>query len=449
MKVSTTGYEWLVSAVFLGGVLSFGGATGFSQWRAKLIDEAATTIANGTSPRIEHLAAARADLSKLSAATTAYATGQGSSPGETLRELATARLEFGDDIRWLVQNGASSAEARELRDDLDLVDKTADRQAVAKTSLDVLGLIQAEASNSHALANRIERLRTRAARWAYALDVFCALLMLAAAAAVGHALRTRRQLLESYGELQKQRADEMELFSGRVAHDVLNPLNASLLAVAQATRQCDDRDAVNSALARADATLRRAGRVVEGFLSFARAGALPSPDAHSEIALVLEAVYEDVRPLAERAGIELIVPIGSPGAVRCPRDLLASALNNLLWNSVKYMGSASEKRIEIHVVTGADRIRFEVSDTGPGLPPGFGERAFDPFVRGNTHDQPGVGLGLSTVKRIVEAHGGGVGVNSEMGRGCRFWFSLPRAVEAASSLSAVSSEIEPRSQMGR
>ena len=66
-----------------------------------------------------------------------------------------------------------------------------------------------------------------------------------------------------------------------------------------------------------------------------------------------------------------------------------------------------------------------------GLPPGIEATTFEPFVRGPGTEHPGLGLGLATVKRIVETHGGAVGVESHVGAGCRFWMDLPKAVGPA------------------
>jgi signal transduction histidine kinase len=71
-------------------------------------------------------------------------------------------------------------------------------------------------------------------------------------------------------------------------------------------------------------------------------------------------------------------------------------------------------------------VRFEVADTGPGLPPAFEKHAFEPYMRATTR-VPGLGLGLATVKRLVCAYGGHVGVaRGEGGVGALFWFELPR-----------------------
>jgi signal transduction histidine kinase len=74
-----------------------------------------------------------------------------------------------------------------------------------------------------------------------------------------------------------------------------------------------------------------------------------------------------------------------------------------------------------------DRVRFEVRDSGEGIPGEYLERIFDRFFRVPGRGAGGVGLGLYLVREIVQAHGGQVGVESEPGKGSTFWFTLPVA----------------------
>ena len=74
-----------------------------------------------------------------------------------------------------------------------------------------------------------------------------------------------------------------------------------------------------------------------------------------------------------------------------------------------------------------DAIRFEVADTGPGIPREDRTRIFQRFVRGADNAGGAAGLGLSISKDIVEAHGGQIGVEDTPGGGATLWFTLPRA----------------------
>jgi len=116
--------------------------------------------------------------------------------------------------------------------------------------------------------------------------------------------------------------------------------------------------------------------------------------------------------------------------VRCTPGVLASILSNLLGNAAKYIvdGAAAERLIRLRVACDKERVRFEVSDNGPGIPLEAQPRIFDPFVRVGTSRQPGTGLGLATVKKLVTASGGQIGVRSTIGVGTCFWFDLLRSL---------------------
>jgi two-component system sensor histidine kinase HydH len=75
---------------------------------------------------------------------------------------------------------------------------------------------------------------------------------------------------------------------------------------------------------------------------------------------------------------------------------------------------------------GACTSRIEVEDTGPGILSEIEATLFEPFVRGPHENVNGTGLGLATVKRLVESHRGRVGVQSQLGVGTLFWAELPR-----------------------
>ena len=128
-------------------------------------------------------------------------------------------------------------------------------------------------------------------------------------------------------------------------------------------------------------------------------------------------VHEGVR-------LEMAIADGLPG-VRVDRESMGTAVRNLLDNAAKYSGEASTIRLEAS--TRDSRVAICVRDEGAGIALEHQARIFDRFYRapGETSRRvKGVGLGLALVKRIVEAHGGTVRVESELGKGSVFTIEL-------------------------
>lgn len=131
---------------------------------------------------------------------------------------------------------------------------------------------------------------------------------------------------------------------------------------------------------------------------------------------------------ATQAGLTLraIVPPDFP-LVRADRDRLNQVFDNLLGNAIKFSPNGGE--ITIQLADAGEMVQVAISDTGIGIPPDQLERIFERFyqVDGSvTRKYGGAGLGLAIVKRIVEAHGGRIWANSELGRGSTFTFTLPK-----------------------
>lgn len=121
-------------------------------------------------------------------------------------------------------------------------------------------------------------------------------------------------------------------------------------------------------------------------------------------------------------------------AVEADRDLLMSAVANLLTNAFKFTYHGTE--VTLHAYASGDRILIEVSDTCGGLPPGSQERMFLPFTQGSG-DRSGLGLGLAISRRNVEAQGGTLTVRDVPGTGCVFTIELPRHLDASSGANTV------------
>jgi signal transduction histidine kinase len=142
---------------------------------------------------------------------------------------------------------------------------------------------------------------------------------------------------------------------------------------------------------------------------------------------VMAEVKAVVDPLLSQRGQRIRLRGGHVApAVSADSRRIGQVLVNLILNASKFSKPGSP--IDITVSRLGDRVRVCVADRGPGVAPDQVQRLFEPYYRSaatadNVKD--GVGLGLSIVKSIVQAHGGAVGVESRRGGGARFWFELP------------------------
>lgn len=154
--------------------------------------------------------------------------------------------------------------------------------------------------------------------------------------------------------------------------------------------------------------------------------------------LVSECV-ELIKPMAETAGVRAsVAPNADAGThVLADQQRLKQVLLNLLSNAVKYNRHGGA------VIVGwgpapAEKVRLTVTDTGAGIPPAALDKLFVPFERlGSGGGVKGTGLGLTVSKRLVEAMGGSIGVQSTVGEGTTFWVDVPRALRPALPRQAV------------
>jgi signal transduction histidine kinase len=134
-----------------------------------------------------------------------------------------------------------------------------------------------------------------------------------------------------------------------------------------------------------------------------------------------------MQPLADQRGLQLTHDIDVPGVPTLDAGRITQVLTNLVSNALKFADAGSQVAIRACLQEG--QLRTEVSDTGCGIHPDDIPRLFQRFQQldmSSTRRAGGTGLGLAITKAIVEAHGGAIGVTSELEKGSTFWFTLPQ-----------------------
>src|SRR5262249_12212950 len=174
--------------------------------------------------------------------------------------------------------------------------------------------------------------------------------------------------------------------------------------------------------------------VINDILDFSKgeAGRLVLECIDCDLTEVVEDVSELLAERAHRKGLELACNIADdvPTAVRTDPGRLRQVLTNLIANAIKFT-ETGEVVVEVSVldrVAGQTRVRFEVRDTGIGIPREAQAELFQSFQQADastTRRYGGTGLGLAICKQLVELMGGTIGLESEAGRGARFFFTVP------------------------
>jgi signal transduction histidine kinase len=228
-----------------------------------------------------------------------------------------------------------------------------------------------------------------------------------------------------YGEAQQVIGAREEILR-IVAHDLRNPLNT----ISMATSLLIETPLPEQTRTNQLRVIRRAGermnRLIQDLLSVTtiEAGRLTIDPREVLVADLCREATEMLEPLAREKSITLAVdgPADLP-PVRADPARMLQVFSNLVGNAVKFTPAGGS--ITISAVTGDGVVQCAVADTGPGIPVEQLPKIFGRFWQARRGDHRGVGLGLQIAKGIVEAHGGSLGVQSEVGRGTVFSFDLP------------------------
>ena len=234
----------------------------------------------------------------------------------------------------------------------------------------------------------------------------------------------RVTLDQMYGEAQRV-IDAREEILRIVAHDLRNPLNTVSMATALLLEDKSDptRTSQLKIIRRAG---ERANRLIQDLLSVTtiEAGRLSVAPRKVSIAELMHESAEMLTPIAREKSITISVNAEADlPSVRADPARVLQVFSNLVGNAIKFTPSGGA--ITLAAVRSDGKILCSVSDNGPGIPAAQIPRLFGKFWQAKRGDSGGVGLGLAIARGIVEAHGGTITVDSEVGRGSVFSFALP------------------------
>ena len=226
-------------------------------------------------------------------------------------------------------------------------------------------------------------------------------------------------------------------FLSVLSHELRTPLNAimgfgSILQDGLAGPLSAEQQAmVGKMLAGSETLMALIDDVLD--LSRIRAGKLSLASEPFDAAPLVAEVAASMEGLARRKRITLMTPArgSKTPLVLGDAQRVAQILRNLLGNAIKFTPAGG--RVGVTWRQAGEMLHFEVKDSGVGIPVEMHHVLFEPFVQidmSNTRQAGGTGLGLSITKALVEAHGGHIGFDSEVGAGTTFWFTLPVAAQA-------------------
>ena len=237
-------------------------------------------------------------------------------------------------------------------------------------------------------------------------------------------LRANRELQRQTDSLRRSN-DELQQFAYAISHDLQEPLRAismySQLLIAQYAREADPE--VREFTQYITDGVERMQALIVDLLEYSRVDTQAKAVTQTDCTYVVNQVLQDLQFSIEESGAQVTVdPLPT---VWGDSRRLAQVFLNLLGNALKFRGS-HPPRIHVSATQSEEGWRFCVQDNGIGIDPQFAERVFAIFQRLHLrHEYPGTGIGLAICKKIVEQHGGRIWVESRLGEGASFFFTLP------------------------
>ncbi|HEY4016244.1 MAG TPA: response regulator [Polyangiaceae bacterium] len=227
------------------------------------------------------------------------------------------------------------------------------------------------------------------------------------------------------GELQRKN-EELEAFSYAVSHDLRAPLRGidgfSVALLEEYGELLEERG--RGYLDHVRSGTHRMAELIDGLLELSRVGRADIQRGRVNISEIARKVFEELKGRDPNRSVDLVVE--DDLKVDADRRLMRVLFDNLVGNAWKFTSKAAAPCIQVGAEQREGATVYFVRDNGAGFDMAYAEKLFTPFQRlHNAADFPGTGVGLATVHRVVDRHGGRIWAEGAVGRGAAFFFTLP------------------------
>ena len=346
-----------------------------------------------------------------------------------LREAIHRRLAYVDEsVSLREQRGFAAAQALSL--------SGAPRAAMGRVE-QIIGAMRAE--EQQLLVSRARESEARASHTRLivslggALDVVLLAIVFVLVDRNHQRGREARHALSYARDAAVQAAETRSSFLANMSHEIRTPMNAiiGMTGLLLKTKLDDDqRELADTVRSSADSLLTIINDILD--LSKIEAGKLVIERGDFDLRATVESTIDLLSTAAQSKGLDIGALLDStiPPLLRGDAGRIRQVLTNLTSNAIKFTSSGA---VIVHLTVDDEtddrlRVRFSVTDTGIGIPADIVASLFQPFAQADastTRQFGGTGLGLAISKELVERMGGEIGVESTIGQGSTFWFSLP------------------------
>jgi signal transduction histidine kinase len=245
-------------------------------------------------------------------------------------------------------------------------------------------------------------------------------------ARLNNALQSELVQRQSFIDELESRNTELERFTYTVSHDLKSPLVTitGFLGYLEKDALSGDHEKVQQTVQRITSAARKMQSLLEDLLELSRVGRIMNLPEYIPLEEIIREAMEQVRGRLDATKAEIKLQTDLP-VVYGDRVRLIEVMQNLIDNAAKYANPGTIPCIAIGAKEEQHQMVIFVEDNGMGIDPQFHDRIFGLFNKLDTHTE-GTGVGLSLVKRIIEVHGGDIWVESELGKGAAFYFTLPK-----------------------